>query len=73
MRYNVKFNRGLAGLNSELHFSLTSYYTKVKKPSLLYYLLRDGRWIVGVIPKSIGAIWNASSLAQYLNSGRLQW
>ena len=44
------FKLSLTGLNSEFSFFLTSFHTKVKEPSLLYYLPIAGGRIVGVIP-----------------------
>ena len=44
------FKQKLTGLNSEFSFSYTSCHTKVKEPSLLYYLLIAGGRIVGFIP-----------------------
>ena len=39
----------LTGLNSDFFFSLTGCHTKVKEPSLSYYLLIAGGRIVGIL------------------------
>ena len=44
------FKRSLTGLNTEFSFFSTSCHTKVKEPSLSYYLPIAGRRIVGFIP-----------------------
>ena len=44
------FMRSLTGLNSEFSFSLTVCLTKVKEPSLPYYLRIAGGRIIGFIP-----------------------
>ena len=42
--------QSLTGLNSEFSFSKASCHSKVKEPSLPYYLLIEGRRIVRFIP-----------------------
>ena len=44
------FKRSLTGLNLEFSFSRTSFLTKAKGPSLLYYLPIAGGRIIGFIP-----------------------
>ena len=58
-------------LNSEFSSSLTASFTKVKEPSLSYYLPIVGERIVGCIPfsKDFGIMWNANSLIQELILG----
>ena len=64
----VRFKRNLTSLNSEFSFSLTSCYTKVENPSLLYYLPFTGErererenWIHSFL-KGISTIWNANRI-----------
>ena len=57
------------GLNSEFSFSLIACLTKVKEPSLHYYLFVADKRIVWFIPfpKVLVPMWNANSPVQDLN------
>ena len=50
MQYKINFKQGLTGLNSKFSFSKTSCQSKIKEPSLLYYLPIAGERIVECIP-----------------------
>ena len=50
MWHKVNFKWVLTGLKSAFSFPLTSYHTKIKEPSLSYYLPIAGWRIVGFMP-----------------------
>ena len=49
MRRKVNFKRSLKGLNSEFSFSQIGCHTRVKEPSMPYYLFISEERIVGFI------------------------